>query len=49
MNFYVYVLINPKEQNDVFYIGKGTGRRGTQHLNESRLAGRRGADVNIIF
>jgi hypothetical protein len=49
MNFYVYALINPKEQNDVFYIGKGTGRRGTQHLNEARLAGRRGADVNIIF
>lgn len=31
--FYVYVLIDPRDQ-EIFYVGKGCGRRHTAHFNE---------------
>jgi hypothetical protein len=40
MAFYVYVLIDPTDDNRVFYVGKGTGRRPHAHIAEAgRLAG----------
>jgi hypothetical protein len=29
--YYVYVLLNPLENNKVFYVGKGTGQRAGEH------------------
>ena len=35
IGFYVYLLIDPRD-NDVFYVGKGTGNRCFAHLAEAR-------------
>ncbi|WP_299982730.1 hypothetical protein [Desulfobacula sp.] len=33
---YVYVLIDPRKQNKVFYVGKGKGARATHHIVETK-------------
>jgi len=33
---YVYVLIDPRKQSKVFYVGKGKGARTTHHIKETR-------------
>jgi hypothetical protein len=37
-NYYVYVLINP-ENNKIFYIGKGKGKRLCDHFNDAKNNG----------
>ncbi len=45
--YYVYVLLNPLENNEPFYVGKGTGNRLLQHnLEAERL--RREADQKCL-
>ena len=34
LKHYVYALVDP-ESNQIFYIGRGKGNRGLQHLKES--------------
>lgn len=33
--FYVYMLLDPRKNNQPFYVGKGTGERYNDHLAES--------------
>lgn len=33
--FYVYMLLDPRKDNQPFYVGKGTGERYKDHLTES--------------
>lgn len=40
MNYYVYALIDPTEDNKPFYIGKGTNNRVKSHFKE--------ADIDIV-
>ena len=34
-NRYVYILRDPRKNNEPFYVGKGTGNRAWQHFGES--------------
>ncbi|MDQ5939797.1 MAG: hypothetical protein QG557_745, partial [Pseudomonadota bacterium] len=35
IKYYVYALLDPTEDNRIFYIGKGTGERPKGHFFES--------------
>ena len=34
--FYVYALIDPTQDDQIFYIGKGTKARGLDHIKEAK-------------
>ena len=45
--YYVYGLIDPRTEN-LFYIGKGKGKRITQHLNEKETIHSNTGKLNLI-
>ena len=34
--YYVYILLDPRYDNQPFYVGKGCGKRANTHLNETK-------------
>jgi hypothetical protein len=45
--FYVYLLLDPRYDNEPFYVGKGRGARSQHHLLPSHTCGNR-LKINVI-
>jgi hypothetical protein len=47
-NFYVYIYLNPLDNNQPFYVGKGKGNRYKTHLGHSKEKIHNWAKYNLI-
>lgn len=47
-HYYIYLLTDPRENNKVFYCGKGSGNRWKDHLQNNSGLGKNNPTVNKI-